>query len=68
MVEDHRVRHKLEACPSRIRIFGILEEFEDEVRRIGIFLDRGVPNAAVEIVLMTGCDPALTLLAQRVEP
>lgn len=68
MIENYGIRSELEARPGRIRIFGILEELEDEVRRIGILLDRGIPNAPVEIVLMTGGDPALALLAQRLEP
>ena len=68
MVEDYCVRRELKARPGRVSTFGILQELENKVRWVGVFLDRGIPNAAIEIVLMTGGDPALTLLAQRVEP
>ncbi|WP_354110882.1 hypothetical protein [Bradyrhizobium sp. S3.12.5] len=56
--EDDRIRAQPKARRCRARILCILQQFEDEVRRIGILFDGRVPDAAVEAIDAIGLDPS----------
>ena len=49
-------------------VLGVLHELEQEVRRIGILLDRSVPDTPVERVFLVRIDPPLPPCAEFFEP
>jgi hypothetical protein len=68
MVKDQPIFEKMEACIGGSLVFCVLQQFIHEMDRIGVLIDRGLPNTLFKSILSRAGDPMLAFSIEFVKP